>query len=368
MDVVRGQSLASAATSFNQTSTATAADALAMDSTLAQSLTQLFPQQAIAALDSLSGELHASARSVLVDSSRHVRDAALARAQSDHGAFADGDERSAAWIEVLSNGGTLHDDGNAGRVDYNGATTLLGFDHRFANGWRAGVLGGTGRTDIKAGTRGSKGELDTRHVGAYAGQAWGDFGLSMGATYAQHDVTIDRNVAFTGLQDRTHADYDATSTQAVVEGSYQLVTGIVQWQPYAQLAHVRVSTDAFQESGGAAALNGEGADSRVNLATIGLRFDVNLKAAHQEVSWLSLRGGIGRRHASGDLVPAAVVAWDAGNAFVVHGAPLAQDATMVELGLGARLSASSLFELSYGGQLADEARDHGINARYSVNF
>ena len=368
VDVVRGQSLASAATSFNQTSTATAADALAMDSTLAQSLTQLFPQQAIAALDSLSGELHASARSVLVDSSRHVRDAALARAQSDHGAFADGDERSAAWIEVLSNGGTLHDDGNAGRVDYNGATTLLGFDHRFANGWRAGVLGGTGRTDIKAGTRGSKGELDTRHVGAYAGQAWGDFGLSMGATYAQHDVTIDRNVAFTGLQDRTHADYDATSTQAVVEGSYQLVTGIVQWQPYAQLAHVRVSTDAFQESGGAAALNGEGADSRVNLATIGLRFDVNLKAAHQEVSWLSLRGGIGRRHASGDLVPAAVVAWDAGNAFVVHGAPLAQDATMVELGLGARLSASSLFELSYGGQLADEARDHGINARYSVNF
>lgn len=372
VDVVRGQSLASAARTFNQASTATAADAMALDSALARSLTQLFPTQALAAIDSLSGELHASARSVLVDGSRHVRDAALARAQAGHGAFAapaaEGDNPTAAWIEVLRTGGALHDDGNAGRVDTNGEATLLGVDHRFGNGWRIGVLGGVGRTDLNAGSRGSEGDLDTRHVGVYAGQAWGGFGLRAGATYAQHDVEIDRSVAFSGLQDRTHADYDATSTQAFVEGGYRIATGAVEWQPYAQWAHVRVSSDAFQESGAAAALAGQGADSRVNLVTLGLRFDVGLKAAHQDVSWLSLRGGIARRHASGDVMTVSTAAWSGGNTFTVHGAPLAQDATLVEVGLGARLGASSLIELSYGGQYGDEARDHGVNARYSFSF
>ncbi|MGH8077695.1 MAG: S8 family serine peptidase, partial [Lysobacter sp.] len=85
VDVVRGQSLASAARTFNQTATAASADTMAMDSALAQSLTQLFPEQALAALDSLSGELHASTRSVLLDGRRHERDAALARAQADAG-------------------------------------------------------------------------------------------------------------------------------------------------------------------------------------------------------------------------------------------------------------------------------------------
>ena len=70
----------------------------------------------------------------------------------------------------------------------------------------------------------------------------------------------------------------------------------------------------------------------------------------------------------GAYVPVATVAWDGGSAFTVHGAPLAEDATLAEVGLGARLSANSLLELSYSGQLADEARDHGVNARFSLTF
>ncbi|HEY0503038.1 MAG TPA: autotransporter domain-containing protein, partial [Lysobacter sp.] len=371
VDVVRGQALASAAQTFNQNATATAADALAMDHALAQTLTQLFPQQALAALDNLSGELHASTQSVLVDSSRHIRDAALARAHAGSGAFAaaaEGESQSGAWVEVLRSGGTLHSDGNAGRVDYNGEATLLGYDYRFANGWRVGVLGGAGRSDLDLGSRGSDGDTRNRHLGVYVGQSWGGFGLRSGLSHATHDVEIERNIAFPGMQDRTHADYDARTTQAFVEGGYRFAAGAWEIEPYAQVAQVRVKTDGFQELGGVAALNGSGTDNRVNLSTLGLRFNVNLKGSQQQDSWLSLRGGIGRRHASGDVVPAATVAWDGGSAFTVHGAPLAEDATLAEVGLGARLSANSLLELSYSGQLADEARDHGVNARFSLKF
>jgi subtilase-type serine protease len=41
---------------------------------------------------------------------------------------------------------------------------------------------------------------------------------------------------------------------------------------------------------------------------------------------------------------------------------------VAEAGLGVRLSPLSLLELTYSGQLSHEARDHGINARFSIRF
>lgn len=370
VDVARGLALATAARTRNQRSVAMSADALPLNARLAQTLTQLFPQQALGALDSLSGELYPSVQSVLVEGSRHVRDAALVRARAGAGEFApaNGDAPSAAWIQVLGSGGTLHADGNAGEVDYNGSTTLLGYDFRFDNGFRVGVLGGLGRDDVKLSSRHSKGDINTRHVGLYAGQAWGGFGLRAGLGYAAHDVDGERTIAFPGVQDRTRAGYDADTRQAYIEGGYRWAAGAWEWEPYGQFAQVRTHSEGVAELGGVTALSGQVADSRVNLSTLGLRFNLNLKVADQKESWLSLRGGIGRRHASGDLSSTASLAWQGGGAFDVFGIPLAENADLAEVGLGARVSRNGLVELNYSGQFADESRDHGINARYTLNF
>ena len=170
------------------------------------------------------------------------------------------------------------------------------------------------------------------------------------------------------MQDQTHVEYDAQSNQAFVETGYRFAANAWEIEPYLQYAHVSYDTDGFQEEGGVTALSGESADGDVGLATAGVRFNVNLKGARQDESWLSLRGGLGYRDASGDLSPAATAAWSGGNGFVVRGAPLADSATVAELGFGARTSEASLFELTYSGQYADEARDHGLNARFSVQF
>lgn len=370
IDVTRGAALAASAQTDNQRAAAAAADRLAIGQGIPQPLTQLFPEQALAALDALSGEAHASLRSVMVDDQRHVRDAALSRARAGRGDFAAdsaGESSQGAWVQLLKSGGTLDGDGNAARNEYSGSATLLGYDYRFDGGWRIGVLGGSGRSDSDD-ARNDKGRIKTRHLGLYAGQNWGGFGLSAGLSFARHDVDLDRGIAFNGFNDRARSNYDADSKQGFVEGAYRFDTGAWAFEPYAQFAQVRVNSDGFQESGGAAALTGRSADSRVNLSTLGLRFNVDLKGSQQEQSWLSLRGGLGRRHASGDLNPATSVAWRGGEAFQVHGAPLADDATLLEAGIAARLSANGLLELNYSGQLADEAHDHGVNARYSLRF
>lgn len=370
VDVTRGASLASAAQTDNQRAAAAAADQLAIGQGIPQPLTQLFPAQAVAALDSLSGEGHASLRSIMVDDQRHVRDAALVRARSGRGGFAadaDGGAPQGAWVQLIKSGGTLDGDGNAARNEYNGSATLVGYDYRFDGGWRIGVLGGTGRSDSHD-DRLDKGRVKSRHVGIYAGQNWGGFGLSAGLSFARQDLDLERRIGFNGFSDRTRAAYDADSKQGFVEGGYRFEAGAWEFEPYAQFAQVRVSSDGFQETGGAAALTGRSTDSRVNLSTLGLRFNVNLKGSQQDDSWLSLRGGLGRRHASGDLTPETSVAWRGANAFTVQGAPLADDATLLEAGIAARLSANGLLELSYSGQVADEAHDHGVNARYSLRF
>lgn len=365
LDVQRGASLASAAGTYNQRSAAMAADALAIGQGLPQPLTQLFPAQAMAALDGLSGESYATLQSVLVDSGRALRDAALARARSGRADFAAATH--GAWIDAIKTGGTLDRDGNAARTEYNGQTTLVGYDYRFANGWRVGVLGGVGRNDTDS-ALGDDGRIKSRHAGAYVGQNWGGFGVSAGLSYSDHEIDLKRRVGFDGFADRTRSGYDADSRQGFVEGRYRFDAGAWEFEPYAQFAQVRVSGNGFQEAGGAAALSGRSRDSRLDLSTVGLRFNVDLQAASQDRSWLSVRGAVGRRHAGGDVTPSAAVAWRGGDAFVVHGAPLAENATLFEAGLAARVSANGLLELNYGGQFADEARDHSVNARYSLRF
>src|SRR5690606_27994580 len=183
VDVARGAALATAAGSTNQAATARALDVLAIDQGLPVLLTQLDYDTAPAAFDALSGEVHASARQVLLEGGRLVRDAALARANGG-GAFggqAEGD--TGAWVQAHHQGGHVNADGNAARTQYSGNAVLVGVDREIGAGWRIGAYGGSGDTDFNVGSRASRGEASSRHLGVYAGSSWGGLGLSLG--YAQ---------------------------------------------------------------------------------------------------------------------------------------------------------------------------------------
>ncbi|MFC0679021.1 autotransporter domain-containing protein [Lysobacter korlensis] len=367
MDVSRGRALATAAGTQNQSAVAAAADALPMTHVLAQRLTQLFPAQAPAAFDALSGEVHSSTSAILVDEARHVREAALARAMPLRSPSGD-DSGITAWAQVTGGGDALRSDGNAARADSQSSSLLVGVDHAAAGGWRFGALAGSGRSDLQVEDRASRSNVDSRHFGVYAGNAWGAFQMRAGATYARHDVDTERTVAFPGFQDRNRARYDASSVQAFVEGGYRVERSDWAVEPFLQLASVAVDSDRFVETGGAAALSGQTEETRAGLATVGMRFERGLKAAGQDASWLFVRGGIGWRHASGDLNAATTAAWSGGSAFTVEGAGIAESAAVANLGLGAWVTESSLLELGYSGQFDDEARNHGVNLRYSVGF
>ncbi|WP_424631336.1 autotransporter outer membrane beta-barrel domain-containing protein [Bradyrhizobium sp. SYSU BS000235] len=83
---------------------------------------------------------------------------------------------------------------------------------------------------------------------------------------------------------------------------------------------------------------------------------------------ITAKGSLGWRHAFGDTIPVATLAFAGGNAFNIAGVPIAKDAAVVDAGLDFHLSASAVLGLSYGGQFGGHVTDQTVRANFSAKF
>ena len=182
------------------------------------------------AFDQLSGEIHASTASVLIDDSRHVREAALGRLRDDHG---EASGKPGLWAQAYGAQTDLDGDGNAADLGYDSAGVFAGMDGAVGNAWQAGALIGYSRASFDVDARSSSGSADSFHLAAYGGGEWGGFGLRAGAAYAWHDIETARAIVFQGYADSAAAAYDGHTAQAFGEVSYALQAGAATFEPTA---------------------------------------------------------------------------------------------------------------------------------------
>lgn len=71
---------------------------------------------------------------------------------------------------------------------------------------------------------------------------------------------------------------------------------------------------------------------------------------------------VGWRHAFGDTTPTTTSAFAGGDAFTIAGTPIAEDALVLEAGFDVGLAQKATLGLSYSGQIASKASDHGFRA------
>jgi outer membrane autotransporter protein len=231
--------------------------------------------------------------------------------------------------------------------------------------WRLGLLAGYSRSSFDVDDRASSGSSNNYHLGLYGGTQWGNLAFRTGAAYTWHDIDTNRTAAFPGFADSLSADYSAGTFQAFGELGYGIELGATRFEPFANLAHVSLRTDSFTEQGGPAALSVDGGTTAVTFTTLGLRAEHTMALGTVNAT---LRGMIGWRHAFGDLTPESVNAFAGGDAFTIAGAPIAQDSAVIEAGLDFNLTPEATFGLSYTGQIASDAYDHGFRANLSVRF
>ncbi len=142
----------------------------------------------------------------------------------------------AYWGRAMGSWGHIDGDAGTGTVKRDTAGFVMGGDMRFGEEGRFGVMGGYSRSAFDVTDRNSSGSSDNYHLGAYAGNRWGDLALRSGISYSWHDVSTSRVVAFPGFTDSLKADYKAATTQLLAELGWRTKTERAELEPFANLA------------------------------------------------------------------------------------------------------------------------------------
>ena len=339
------------------------------------------------AFNQLSGELHASIKSQLIEDSHYVRDAAGDRVRQALCAVGGSDSRTGAqaigrdpaqlapsdcnpdapvvWARAFGSWGSIAGDDEAARLTHSIGGLFAGTDVRVGDDWRVGALAGYSRSSFDVSDRNSSGTSDNYDVGLYGGKQWGNLGLRLGTSYTWHSIDTQRSVLFPGYADQLSGRYDAGTAQAFGELGWRIDAGRMQLEPFASLAYVRESTDDFTERGGFAALTGRNASTGTTFSTLGLRASSSVEIGSTDAR---VHGTLGWRHAAGDVSSSTTLNFAGSSEFTTSGVPIARDAAVVELGIQAPVAKNAMLDVSYGGQFGSGVRNNGISASLNWKF
>lgn len=345
------------------------------------------PEQARAALKQLSGEAYASTGSVLQGQGdavttlplSHLRgnlDAPMraGRPTAQLGASSsDALPQSGAspiWAQAFGNWSTFGGDGNASTVHQSAGGLFVGGDGDVGGGWRlGGAVGYTGSHNSISDVS-SRMSVDSYTATVFGGKNFeagpGHVRFMVGAAYTWHEIDSKRNVAAGSLNQRLESSYNASSTQVFTELGYKLPLGdAYAVEPFAGVAWNQVRTRDFQETGGSAALRGEGSNDDVTSTTLGLRGAMLIGT---DSAPGRLTATVGWRHAMGDVKPTQKLAFEGGSTFTVSGVPIAQNAAVLGLGAEVAITRNTTAGVAYDAQFGGGNRQQSGMFKLMTRF
>ncbi|MDE7546734.1 autotransporter domain-containing protein [Acetobacter fabarum] len=381
------QSYSAVAATRNQFMTGIGVDGLSASNDVALALDGLSTDQVRPALNNLSGEVHASARTALVQDSFFVRQSALDRLDTADcdGSIADSTLHTASLKTGRKDGGCLADqpviwgeaygslghnsgNGNAANMNHSTAGFIMGMDTLVAQTWRVGGMFGYGRSMFNVGSgRGSSGHSNNVTAGGYAGTHWGGLNLRLGVAYTWNMLSITRNVAVANFTNHLSSDYLGGTAQAYGELGYKFHIGHGMVEPFGNLAYINQHTNGYNEQGGVAALHGKGMDTGVTFSTFGIK---GSSLFHVGKLALVPHGSLAYRHAFGLSTSTTHEMFRQARYgdMDVAGVPLSVNAAVVDTGLTAKLTDRIDVGLSYTGQYGNRSVDSGARAQARFQF
>lgn len=360
------------------------------------------------ALDSLSGEIHASVQSTLIEDSLFVREALLGRlrqasfagttgamsalglggpvtAYSDPANAYASVARSAFpvkaaplaapappadltwWSQAVGAWSRMDGDGNAAGVSRSLGGFFTGVDRRFGDTWRLGIAGGYTNSSVSVNARLSAANIDTAHLAAYAGANYGPVSFRSGAAFAWNTIGTGRTILFPGFVDNAAARYGASTSQVFGEIGYAAAFGRLAIEPFAGLAFVHLDTGGFSEVGGLAALAGSRVTEETGYSSLGLRLAESFALVNGMI--ITPRASAYWQHAFNDVTPTTALTFlGTGIPFSVAGVPLARETAIVESGFDLQINPRAKIGVSYFGELATHLHDHAVKGKFSWSF
>ncbi|HET6552353.1 MAG TPA: autotransporter-associated beta strand repeat-containing protein [Dyella sp.] len=351
----------------NQTAVAMAANPLGFDNAVYSALVTLDATAARRAFDRLSGEIHASTRTAIIDDDRYVREAIgqhlLGMDNRANGLDAGSDNGVTAWSAVWGHWGNHDHDGNAADMAANGSGLLVGADLPIDGASRLGAAIGSGQGTARIATLDSSSHNTNTHAGVYGATQAGAFQLQGGVIYGWQKVDTNRTTPLGASSGTAGSSYDANTSQAYVDGGYAFTRGGTTLMPFVNLVYEHLRTDAIREHGSVAALDVAAQDSTLGIGTLGVRGSFAL----DDKGGLHAHASLGWQHAWGDTAATESMRFVAGGAaFDIAGLPVARNATAISGGLSFLIAPGVSVDATYSGQFASHAKDQA--ARMSLTW
>lgn len=376
LDVLRFCDIAS---TRNQCAGGSGAESLGPGTPIYSAIVDLPDQEsARRAFNKLSGEGHASVKSVMIEDSRFMREATsdrMRQAFSSAGAQTSGVtgqtvEHNATtgrtfWSRAFGSFGHRDGDGNATRIGRTIGGVFMGGDVLIAEKFLLGIATGYSHSFYNVNQLATS-SSDNYHISLYGATQWGPLGLRFGSAYAWHDLETNRSIAFASFSDHTKANYIAHTAQVFGEVGYGLPLDVVSLEPFARIAYVNFDANSFQERGGAAALRSPKDNQGTAYTTVGLNAAKTFSSADRMTT--TLRGSLGWRHAFGDRTPLSTFAFAGSSSFATAGVPIAGDAIVMSAGLDVNVLKTAMLGIYYNGQVLHNIVDNGVRANLSWKF
>lgn len=340
------------------------------------------------AFDQLSGEVHATARSLLFSDMLSTNAALQSQMRANLGATLQPGKPIASsgatpagaqpksndfplWVRF--NAASINTDGNsnAASARYSPTRLLIGGDAGIAGGWRLGAAGGISSGNFTVKERSSDGSINNYTFAMYGGNSWGlgagKLNLMVGGGYTRHNLDTNRHVSL-GAGQKLSADYHGSTWQLFGDLGYAIPWGETHnVEPYVNISWFDQRMSGFNESGGDAALSSDSTSAKLSSYTLGLRSALVFSG---ETRAFTVRTNLGWRHASGDRSPTRSMRFieGAGSAFSVVGAPIAKNSLLVGLGGEVTLDEHVAMGLSYNGEFGSGNSDNAGSLYVKVRF
>ncbi|WP_404333834.1 autotransporter-associated beta strand repeat-containing protein [Sphingomonas sp. MMS12-HWE2-04] len=359
LDLVRNDiSFTAIAQSSNERNVAAKVTALGVGNPLFNSVLFMDAGGARKQFNLLSGEIHASTRTAMLN------DAALpVNAAVDH--LSETPAHSGVWLQGLGNWSQIDANGESAFTRSKVQGLMGGVDFVVApeQNLRIGIAGGYTQDDLSVSAVASTAKLKSVHVLGYLDASVSGVELRAGGGYSRVDADTARTVPVAGASQRLTASYASDVVQGFGEIAYPMPLGGGVVAPYGKMTVTSIARPDFAETGGSVALAAEKANDTTTLSNIGVRFETALAGA------FSVGGRLGWEHVWGDLYPVSsmTLAGTAGS-FDVLGAPLSRNTAAVALNGVLRLSGTMTASLGYEGRIGSSSQSNAVKGAISLRF
>jgi outer membrane autotransporter protein len=355
------KTLAEVAATSNQAAVAKAISSLSSGELYGLIINSHNTSAAQRAFDLLSGEMYASQQSFFVNDSHHLRDAAIHRLQRKADTTTD---QPSAWGKGYGAWGNYASP-DAAKLGYQQSGVLLGSEG-LSNNWRLGMLGGYGHSRLKVNDRHSRAKVDSYHIGLYTGTQVEQWNIRLGTGYSWNKTALTRHPEVNRQSFTNNADYRTHTLQFFGELSYPLHFDQIAIEPMLNIAHVRVKSPAFKEGGHhITALQSESQHNQVTFSTLGVQATKNLTVQRTEVM---LQGGLGWRHAYGEVKPTTRLNFAGSDPFKIQGVAVAKDTAVINAGAALQVNKHTRVGLHYAGSVAKKAHENSVQANVVWKF